>query len=82
MKGTIHSRKQIGKPKSEKRQRRVRKWSRDVYRQRYMFTTAISESIYSKLPIKTPDSMRLHVQKQITHCSEMNDQIFNIDMNI
>jgi hypothetical protein len=34
------------------------------------------------LPIKTPGSMPLHVQKEMTHCSEVNDQIFNIDMNV
>jgi hypothetical protein len=34
------------------------------------------------LPIKTPGSMPLHGQKEITHYNAMNDQIFNIDMNM
>jgi hypothetical protein len=34
------------------------------------------------LPIKTPSSIPLHIQIEITHHSEMNDKIFNIDANM
>jgi hypothetical protein len=35
-----------------------------------------------KLTIKAPGVMPLHVQKEITHCDEINDKIFDIDMNV
>jgi hypothetical protein len=34
------------------------------------------------LPIKTPVSMRLHVQRLMTHDKEMNDQIFNVGIEL
>jgi hypothetical protein len=34
------------------------------------------------LPIKTPGLMSLHGQKEIIHYNEMNDQIFNIDIDL
>jgi hypothetical protein len=35
-----------------------------------------------KLPIKTPGQMPLHVRKGITHDSEENGKIFDIDTNV
>jgi hypothetical protein len=35
-----------------------------------------------KLTIKAPGQMPLHVKVEITHCDEMNNKIFDIDMNV
>jgi hypothetical protein len=34
------------------------------------------------LPLKAPGHMPLHVKAEITHDDEMNDKIFDIDMNV
>jgi hypothetical protein len=47
-----------------------------------MFATAILNQYILTFPVKTSGSMRLHVQKQIIHYNEMNDQIFNIDIDM
>jgi hypothetical protein len=82
IKDTIYNRKQIGKSNLEKPKGRLRQWSRDFYRQIYMFANAVLNRYILTLPIKTSGSMRLHLEKQIIQYNEMNDQIFDIDMNI
>jgi hypothetical protein len=34
------------------------------------------------LPIKTPGTMPLHVQKEVTHYNEINDKIFDLYIDI
>jgi hypothetical protein len=34
------------------------------------------------LPIKASGQIRLHVKVEMTHYDEMNDKIFDIDMNV
>jgi hypothetical protein len=34
------------------------------------------------LPMKTPGTMPLHVQKEMTRISEMNDKIFGLQLNV
>jgi hypothetical protein len=48
-----------------------------------MFATPIVESIHADAADQsTVGSMPLHVQKEMTHYSEINDKIFNTDMNM
>jgi hypothetical protein len=57
--------------------------SQDLYQQIDMFATLIFESIsILRWPITTLGQMPYGIQKEITHCSEMNEKAFNIDMNM
>jgi hypothetical protein len=46
-----------------------------------LFTITILNRDIQKAPGKTVGQMSLHVRKEIIHSNEMNDQIFNVDMN-
>jgi hypothetical protein len=57
--------------------------SQDRYQQIDMFAALIFESITILWwPITTLGQMPYGIQKGITHCSEMNEKTFNIDLNI
>jgi hypothetical protein len=47
-----------------------------------MLATAIFESIYSDVADQNIRLNAIACPKQITHCNEMNDQIFNIDIDM
>jgi hypothetical protein len=48
----------------------------------YSSPSPFSNRYILMLPMKTPGRMSSHIQDEMTHCNEMNNKIFNIDIDM